>query len=105
MTNKTAKEEALEKKEYVEHTEQLISFWQGKLGHDDANLISPTTRLLIQDTIQRLRKVSDMFSLGYVQKTEDQSLPTVDVSPECYVHLTNHNCPLIKADWIKVKKE
>jgi hypothetical protein len=67
--------EAVEKKEYIEHTEQLISFWQGKLDHDDANLIEPTARLLIQHTIQRLKKVNDILSLGYVQLDKDQSMP------------------------------
>lgn len=59
MTNKTAREQAIEK---IEHTEQLMSFWQGKLDHDDCNLIESTPRLLIQDTIQCLKELKDMLS-------------------------------------------
>ena len=109
MEEKDTAEEAKEKKEYIEHTEQLISFWQGKLNHDDSGLISPTSKLLIQDTIQRLKKMNDIFSLGYVQKDPDQSLPDIryyedeKLDPKWIQNATQQD--MLNAGWVKVKKE
>jgi hypothetical protein len=46
-------------KECIDHINQLIAFWQGKLDHDDCDLISPTMRLLIQHTIQYLKELDE----------------------------------------------
>ena len=37
--------------------EQVISFWQSKLDYDDANLISSTVMILMQDTIKYLEEL------------------------------------------------
>ncbi|MCJ7828141.1 MAG: hypothetical protein MUP81_00175 [Dehalococcoidia bacterium] len=66
MTN-----EAIEKKEHIKHTEQLVSFWQGKLDHDDCNLIGPTSRLLIRDTVQCLKEWAGRFIHGVEFRCSD----------------------------------
>ena len=67
----------IEKKEHIEHIEQLVSFWQDKLNHDDSNLIDPTAKLLIQHTIQCLKEMEDMLSLGYRRINPNQSFPGI----------------------------